>query len=553
MAAFAAYAESHLKTRPFHPCVIVLVAAVAVGMTGRLARAQAGLRGPEDASAFPTSPTSAPPVSPEGASSPPNDASPTAADETSPPATTQNTESGGAPNYGKPRKRKPKLYKPTLRSNPPLSPLVSYRGAPGLRKVLNPVPPPAGTIDAPQPAPTVAVIQSPPRLKRPIVELDPYAPTGVRVGALRLLPFVEASTGYETNPNQVSAGIKPSAVLRAAGGVSVESDFPTNSLTGSLRGGYSDFPANTNANRPDASGFVDGRIDVTRDDQINLEGRFTVATQTPGSPLLAVANSVFITNRALIASEGATVGATHRFNRLAIDLRGTFDRTQYGNATQSDGTIFPFSQYNYNDIGVVARASYEVTPALSPFAEVGFDSRVHDDPVDPTGFFRNSNGIEARAGSAIEFTRLITGTLSGGYADRRYADARLPNLRGPTVDGSLVYAATPLTTVTFRAATTLSETTLAGASGAISRSLSLEIAHVFFRHFTLSGIAVYQPNEYEGVPVNETFTSFTLKGAYAITRDVQIIASASEQNLASSLPGNSFRDAIFLTGVRLQR
>ena len=107
--------------------------------------------------------------------------------------------------------------------------------------------------------------------------------------------------------------------------------------------------------------------------------------------------------------------------------------------------------------------------------------------------------------------------------------------------------------MTLRAATTLSETTLGGASGAISRLVSLEIAHVFFRHFTLSGIATYQPDEYEGIPVHDTFTSFTLKGAYAFSRDVSLIASASQQNLSSSLSGSSFHDAIFLVGVRLQR
>ena len=197
----------------------------------------------------------------------------------------------------------------------------------------------------------------------PLVELDPFAPTGVNVGELRFLPFVETSTGYETNPNQVSAGIKPSPVLRAAGGLDVQSDFSNHSLTASLRGGYSEFPANSNANRPDASGVVDGRIDVTRDDQIITEARFAIATQTPGSPLLAVPNSVFIISRPLIASEGATLGAAHKFNRLTLDLRGTFDRTQYGDALQSDGTIFRYSQDNYNDYGVVARASYELTPA----------------------------------------------------------------------------------------------------------------------------------------------------------------------------------------------
>ena len=85
------------------------------------------------------------------------------------------------------------------------------------------------------------------------------------------------------------------------------------------------------------------------------------------------------------------------------------------------------------------------------------------------------------------------------------------NLRGPTVDGSLVYAITPITTITLRANTTLSETTLAGAAGAISRLVSLEVAHVFQRHFTLSATVSYQPNEYQGVSVQETFRQYTLR------------------------------------------
>lgn len=492
-------------------------------------------------------------MSPENNAPPTVQQDPDAADVPTLPSAQAGGDTTG-PNYGKPRKKKPKLYSPNSKNNPPLSPLVPYRGAAGpQRRLLNPKPVSATDVDAVQPAPTVAVLQSPIRLKRPLVELDPFAPIGITAGALRFLPFIEATTGYETNPNQVAVGVKPSAVLRAAGGFDMQSDFTNSSLTATLRGGYSEFPSNPNASRPDANGIIDGRIDVTRDDQLFTEGRFTIATQTPGSPLLAVANSVFIISRSLITSEGATLGGAHRFNRLVLDLRGTFDRTQYGNATQSDGTIFPYSQYNYNDYGVVARASYELTPAIVPFTEVGFDSRVHDSPVDPSGYYRDSVGVVGRAGSTFEFARIFTGTLSAGYADRHYADARLPNLRGPTVDGSIAYAITPLTTVTLRANTTLSETTLPGASGAISRLVSLEVAHVFFRHFTLSGIATYQPNQYQGVAATETFTQFTLKGAYSISREVQFIASASRQDLTSTIPGYNFRDYIFLAGVRLQR
>lgn len=459
-----------------------------------------------------------------------------------------------SPNYGKPRRKKAKLYRPSARSSPPLAPLVAYRGAPGQAKgLLNPPAAARDAVDPAQPAPTVAVIPSPLRVRRPPIDDDPFAPLGVTAGPFRLFPFVEASGGYETNPNQTTIGVKASPVLRGSGGLDLRSDFSAHSLTASLRGGYSDFPRNSLANRPDASGLVDGRIDVTRDDRIDVEGRFTVATQTPGSPLLAVPGSVFITDRPTIVSEGATLGGTHAFNRLSVGLRAAVDRTQFGDATQSDGTRFRFSQDDYNDYGLVARAAYEVTPGLVPFVEVGADTRVRDDTIDFSGYARNSRGITARAGSTFEFSQLLTGTASGGYAQRHYDDPRLPDLRGPTFDAALIYAYSPITVLTLRGITTLSETTLAGASGAITRSISVELAHTFFRNFTLGGIATFQVNQYQGVPVHETYTQGTLKAAYSFTREVQLIASATRQRLDSSLLGSSYTDSIFLVGVRLQR
>ena len=534
-----------------------------IGVPQARAQDAGGLRGLGDGDGFPTSPTTAPTLSPEEPTFPAtaapstSDLQPMPADERSrSQSATQTPDDPGAPNYGKPRKKKPKLYSPDPKASPPLPLLVPYRNAAGaqLRSLSpRPVDRTGSGPDVEQPGPTVAAIPVPLRPRARSVEVDPFAPLGVRMGELRLLPFVEASAGYETNPNQVSTGVRPSAALRVDGGFDLASDFPTNSLTASLRAGYSEFPSNSIADRPDVNGVVRGRIDVDRQDTIDLEGRLTVATQTPGSPLLAVPNSVFITSRPTIISEGATLGGTHTFNRLAVNLRATFDRTEYGNASQSDGSTFLYSQDNYNDIGGVGRLSYELTPALIPFVEAGGDTRVRDTPIDLSGYLRDSVGVVARAGSAFEFTRLLTGTLSAGYADRHYADPRLPNLRGPTVDGALVYAFTPLTTLTGRATTSLSETTLAGASGAISRSLSVELAHVFFRNFTVTGIVTYQPNEYQGVAVTENFLQFTLKGAYSISRDVQLIGSASHQELNSTLVGSSFDDNIFLLGVRLQR
>ena len=69
----------------------------------------------------------------------------------------------------------------------------------------------------------------------------------------------------------------------------------------------------------------------------------------------------------------------------------------------------------------------------------------------------------------------------------------------------------------------------------------------------MSGIVTYQPNEYQGVSVNEAFSSETLKAAYAFNREVSLIATASHQQLATSLTYSAFKDNVFLLGVRLQR
>ena len=550
-------------------------------VAGASARAQdaglGGLGAGGNLGGLPGSATDAPTLVPDRNAPPSIVAAPTDAEDVTPPTSIQNQPDPNDPNFARPRLRKGKLYSPNLKSNPPLTALVPYRtsvrplrGAAALaarnpqRTGISPNSPPS---PAPNPAPaardllypllpgpTFAAIPFAARNSPPaLAETDAFAPTGVRVGDLRLLPFVEGSTGFQSNPNQVTTGVRSSAEFRIDAGTAIDSDFSNHSLTGNVRAGYSLFPSNSNANRPDVAAVLDGRIDVTRDTKINTEARLVVVTQTPGSPLLAVPNSVFITGRPLITSEGATLGASHQFGRVNLDLRGTFDRTQYGDATQSDGSIFRYSQDNYNDYGVVARASYELTPGIIPFVETAFDARVRDSDVDLSGYRRDSRGILGRVGSSFEFFGHFTGTFSAGYADRHYDDPRLPNLNGPTVDGALIYAFSPLTTVTLRASTTLSETTLAGASGAVSRLVSLEVAHVFFRHFTISGIATYQPNEYQGVPVQEAYTQFTLKGAYSFNREVQLIASASQQNLQSSLLGNGFKDSIFLVGVRLQR
>jgi hypothetical protein len=470
---------------------------------------------------------------------------------TDPVASSSSSDSSAVINYGKPTPKKPKLFqiaKPNPRVSPPLPPLTAYPTAPGMRKKSGY----PQRLDA-VPGPTVAISPGLPRPPRPKPDERPFDPVGIGFGSLRLTPFVETGLGYDSNPNRLPHPQKGSAFWRSDAGFALKSDWLQNSVIADLRAGYSDYIQYHTADRPDAAGKINGRIDVTRDTQVNLEGRFTLDTQRPGSPELAAPGVAVVTDRPLIATYGATAGVTQKFNRVLLSLRGTFDRVDYQNGTLSDGSVLHLSRDDYSTYGLVGRAGYELTPGLIPFVEFSGDIRRHDDSPDSNGFARNSQGIGGKTGAMVDLSKVLTGEVSAGYGQRTYVDSRLSALKGPLIDAALIWSATPLTTVTLRGATTLGETNLAYASGVLSSRVSLELSHALFRNFTLTGIATWQNNQYKGAPITENLYSVLLRAEYNLTRSVAIRASFTNERLHSTASGSDYTANVFLVGMRLQR
>jgi hypothetical protein len=454
-----------------------------------------------------------------------------------------------ATNYGKPRKMPDKrlVYKgrPKTLLRGALPPLVPYPGSAQAKRPVDPIASP------PPPPPTVAQQPAIARKKRPILEETPYAPTGVDVGSLRLTPFVEVSGGYDTNPNRGADVNSPkgSSLIRTDVGVAAQSNWSNHSLSADIKAGYSRYTATPEADRPDGSGTVKLRLDATRDTTLNFELRGALTTQRPGTPGLPTS----LDGRPLVATYGASAGATQKLGRLEVTVTGLADRTSYQDGRLINGTSAGLSAANYNAYGLRGRVGYELTPGITPFVEVTADTRVRDMAIDPSGFARNSNGVKAVAGSTFELSRTLTGTVSAGYAQRKYDDARLPNLGGPAIDASLVWTATPLTTVTLRGTTDFIETTLANASGAISRTGQIEISHALLRNLTIGATASLSNNQYRGVDITENYYGAGLKAEYSLTRSIAVKGSYNYERLKSSVPGSDYTANVFMLGLRLQR
>lgn len=377
---------------------------------------------------------------------------------------------------------------------------------------------------------------------------DPFGPIGYGVGGLRVLPYVEQSIGYDSNPEQISTGVKSSAYSRTEGGFTAHSDWSTHDLRAVMHGAYDDFFSNPRANRPDADGVVALRVDVTRDSKIDTEARFDIDTQRPGSPELNVA----VRDRPLITSFGGTVGATQGIGRFSVGLHGLVDRTAYDDGVLTDGTPVNLAYQNFTDYGMKLRAGYDLKPGLQPFAEFGVDRRVHDDRLDPGGYRRDSDGIGGRIGATFELWAQLTGTAAVGYADRHYEDQRLKDLTGPTVNASLIWAVTPLTTVTLTGVTSFNETTVIGASGIESRVIGVAVSHALFRYLTLTGAVSYQRDQYDGAPITENTLTASLKAEYHLSRSLVLTGTLSHQELTSTVRGSDYTQNDALVGLRLQ-
>jgi len=430
--------------------------------------------------------------------------------------------------------------KPVKPNGAKLPPLKPYPGAQRLGLRGGP-----SDLQAATPPPTVAA-QPIPQRRKVAADDKPFDPTGVYVGDLKLTPYVEEDGGWASNPGLSPGPHSGSAFETTEAGVGLQSDWSRSDLHGQLKGAYTDYFDDSAANSPTASGSLDGRYDASRDLSFDAEGRFNVSDQTLTS--LGLGSGTGSITHALVSTYGATLGGAQKFGDLTLALHATLDRTIYADAGTDD-----LASDDFSDWGLRGRVSYRLSDAVSPFVELGVDTRRYDSAIDYNGYDRNSDGWQAVAGATLAFTRQLTGEASFGYGARAYVDPRLENFGGPVIDASLIWSATPLTTVTAKAQTTLGDSVAAGASGVVTRSYSLDVAHELTRAFTLGATASWSGETYVGLTQRDSTTTYGLKAEYHVSRELVLKASASRQIYDSSAANSNYVADVFMLGIKLQR
>lgn len=384
--------------------------------------------------------------------------------------------------------------------------------------------------------------------RRTAAEEDAYAQLGLRTGAFLVLPAVEVTGGYDTNPARVSTG-RGSTFVTVSPELLARSDWQRHEVTAALRGSYTTYGQTPELDRPSFDGKVTGRLDVSRDTSLIGEGTLVVGTDNPGSPNVQAGLARF----PIFTTLGGSLGLAQRFNRVEVIVKGTAERTEFQDSTFTDGTTASNHDRDFNRYAVLMRTSYDLMPGIKPFVEATYDTREHDIQFDRFGIERDSTGWTAKAGSTFEFSRKLIGEVALGYVQRDYKDPSLQPLQGLLFDAALIYSMSALTNVKLVASTVAGETTVPGTAGILTRNAGVEVSHAFRRWLIGAVKFNYGYDDYVGSVRKDDRYAVSAALIYKLNRLMQIKGEFRQEWLHSTVPGVDYTASVFLLGMRLQR
>lgn len=379
-----------------------------------------------------------------------------------------------------------------------------------------------------------------------LFRFEPYDPIGVKVGSFVLFPEVEFGGAANSNvfraPNarvDSTFDVRPSARL--------VSNWKRHALEFSARGTASFYNEFSTENEKAYTLETRGRIDLSK--RTNLQASVSRDVSQESRSVLEARN---VGTRADVVTDTATLALNHRFNRLALQLRGSVTDRAYGDSTSAGATIANDTR-DYTTYEQAVRASWEFKPTLAAFTEVAINQRDYKG-LDAGGLDRSSTGERFRAGLSFGNTgEFLRGEVGAGWGAQHPANSSLPDVSGVIVDANLTYRANALTSVAFAARSDFGETTTAGVGGVRSQFVGVEVRHAFRRDLIGTAGLGYTVSNYAGSTLSEDELRATLGLEYFLNRETVLFSRYVHTAFTSNAANASYDADEVRVGVRIRR
>lgn len=379
-------------------------------------------------------------------------------------------------------------------------------------------------------------------------EDDPYAATGIKVGTFLLRPTLEQGVTATSNADSSSGGT--SAVLsETALRFSAASDWRENSA---VIDGYGNF-RNTISGKKinEGRGRLEGTLNVDLDNELRAIAKlgYEIAPESASSPD-AIAG---VKSQPIRQTIDGSLGIEKDVGKLRFALTGAVSHDIYGDAELTNGTVLSQKDRDSTLYTATLRTGYEISPAITPFAEVEVGRRAYDLRVDSGGFERSSTRLGARAGVELDMGEKLTGEFSAGWLREAIDDDRLAAIAGASLNADLKWSPERGTIIGLTGKTTIDGTTAANESGDILYSGRLTGERQIRADLTGNAALGLDWRDYTGSDGHDLTLSAEAGLTWWLNRYVGLTSRARTEKLTSNLPGRNYTANSIYLGLKLQR
>lgn len=353
-----------------------------------------------------------------------------------------------------------------------------------------------------------------------LARFEPYQPVGIKAGSFLIFPEAEFVLSAKDNIFRSSSNVRRDISFDVRPSMVALSSWRTHAMefraTG-LSTFHNKFPS-----EDDRAYTLEarGRVDITKRTNVEM-----LASHDRGQEKRGSINAASSTGpRSNVDTDRLAMTFNHRFNRVAIQLRGSLTETDYGDTTSAAGGFVNNDSRDTSTWESAARATWFFKPNLGIFSEYSHNNRDYKAPAADL-IKRDSKGDKVSVGLTFGNNgQKLRGEVSIGHARQEFDNRSLPSVSGVVVDANLAWRVSGLTTVLLSAQSGVSESSLVGSGGAFSQSAGIELRHAFRRYLIGTAGLRYTTLDYEGVNLKEHDLTSLLGLEYFVNRNVTLFS-----------------------------
>jgi len=379
-------------------------------------------------------------------------------------------------------------------------------------------------------------------------EDDPFAPVGIPFGTFVLRPSIEqgltATNNADNGPGGRSA-VLSETTLR----LNATSDWVQNSATIDASGNFRESVSGESLH--DARGRIDGTLNLDLDHEWRAVAKagYEIAPESASSPVVIGD----VASQPTRQSFDGSLAISKDVGKLRFGLRGSAQRDTYGDADLLGGGVLSQKDRDETLYTTTLRGGYEISPVLTPFAELEVGRRLYDQRVDDSGYRRSADRLGLRAGTELDLGEKLNGEFSAGWLGEDPDDDRLASVSGATISADLKWSPERGTIIGLTGNTTVEGTTTAGESGSLLYSGQLTGERRIRSDLTANAALGLAWRDYAGSDGHDLIMSAEAGLTWWLNRYVGLTTRARYEKQESNLPGRDYDAASIFAGIKVQR